>query len=298
MQWLRNITTSDIPFARDDAHRFLPAMIACLIGFAALLLALAMSLTNTLAAQSRDVVGVLQIEVPRSKADDKNAMETIIAEIKRTAGVVTVETLTTPQIEGLLKPWMGNDFSLDDIPVPAIIDVKTKVTGSVTAVNVTALRTALAKVDAAIRVQDRGPWVTHIVKAASLVQALVLVVAAILIACVLGMVVLVAKTNLRLHFKTVSLLHMFGATDEYIVRQFQWNSAWLAARGACAGVLFASLVVAAGVILSVQWNSPVLPTIALAPIHAVLFVLLPVFTAMTALVVTRITVQSMLKNIR
>jgi len=298
MQWLRQITTSDIPFARDDAHRLLPAMIACLVGFAGLLLVMAMSLTNTLSAQSRNAVGVLQVEVPRARADDKTTMDAVLAEIKRTPGVESVETLSGTEIQALLKPWLGDDFDLEDLPVPVILDVKTRVSGRSSTVNATALRTALNKLDAGIRVEDRGPWVTHIVKAASLVQALVLVVACLLIACVLGMIVLVAKTNLRLHFKTVSLLHMFGATDDYILRQFQWNSTWLAARGALAGVLFASVVVAAVVILSVQWQSPALPLLTITPMHGILLVLLPVVTSGIAFVATRLTVQSMLKNIR
>ena len=110
------------------------------------------------------------------------------------------------------------------------------------------------------------------------------------------MIVLVARTNLRLHFKTVSLLHMFGATDEYILRQFQWNNAWLAARGAFAGVLLAGMVFAVAVILSVRWESPVIPEISVSALHGLLFILLPIFTAAIALVATRHTVRTMLEN--
>ena len=298
MAWLKNIGTSDIPFERDDAHRLLPAMIACLVGFAALLLAVAMCLTSALSSQSRDVAGVLQVEVPRSKADDKSTMDSVLAELKRTQGVEEVVVLGTAQMEALLKPWLGSDFSLADLPVPVIFDIKTSVNGTASAVNINSLRSAMSKIDNGIRVEDRGPWVAHMVKAASLLQGLVLLVAGLLIACVMGMIVLVAKTNLRLHFKTVSLLHMFGATDEYILRQFQWNGAWLAGRGAFIGVLFAALIFSTVVILSVQWHSPVLPMVKLTLLHGVMFVLLPLFTGLIALVATRLTVQSMLQNIR
>jgi cell division transport system permease protein len=298
MAWFRNNNTNDIPFLRDDAHRLLPAMVACLVGFAALLLAVAMCLTGALSSQSRDVAGVLQVEVPRSRADDKSTMDNVLAELKRTAGVEEVVVLGTAQMEALLKPWLGTDFSLADLPVPVILDVKTNVKNSASAVNIAALRTAMSRIDGGIRVEDHGPWVSHMVKAADLLQGLILLVAALLIACVVGMVVLVAKTNLRLHFKTVNLLHMFGATDDYILRQFQWNGAMLAGRGALFGVLFAALIFSTAVILSVQWHSPVLPMVTLTPLHGVLFVLMPIFTGLIALVATRLTVQSMLQNIR
>lgn len=296
MHWFKALIATDIPFARDDAHRLLPTMVACLVGFAALLLAVAMCLTDALSAQARDVAGVLQVEVPHARAADKNFIDGVTAELKRTAGVNDVVVLGTDTMEALLKPWLGNDFELGDLPVPSILDVKTDVKDGHSTVNLTALRAALSKLDAGIRIEDRGPWVLHMVKAATLLQALVMLIALLLIACVIGMIVLVAKTNLKLHFKTVSLLHMFGATDEYILRQFQWNSAWLAGRGAMAGVLFAVLVFATAVILSVRWHSPVLPEISVSLAHAVMFVTLPIFTALIALVATRLTVQSMLQH--
>jgi cell division protein FtsX len=296
MSRFRQFIATDIPFSRDDAYRMLPAMIACLTGFAALLLAVAICLTNTLSDQSRDVVGGIQIELPRAKAANTAFIDTVTAELKRTTGVEEVTVIGPAQMEALLKPWLGDDFSIGDLPVPVLLDVRTAVKNQQTVVNVASLRSALAKIDTSIRVEDRGPWVGHMVQAMTLLQGLVLLVAVLLILCVLGMIILVARTNLRLHFKTVSLLHMFGATDEYILRQFQWNNAWLAARGAASGVLFAAFVFAAAVFISVSWHSPVIPEITVSPMHGAIFVLLPIFTALIALVATRLTVQSMLEH--
>lgn len=296
MNQLRQLITSDIPFARDDAHRLLPAMVACLTGFAALLLAVAVCFTGALSAQSDNVIGVLQVEVPRARALDTAFMENVQAEVKRAKGVQEVTVIGQKQMETLLKPWLGDSFELADLPVPVILDVRTEVDGNKTVVDVAALRTALAKIDTAIRVEDRGPWVSHMVNAMGLLQGIVIIVALLLIACVVGMIVLVARTNLRLHFKTVSLLHMFGATDEYILRQFQWNNAWLAARGAFAGVLVAGALFAVAVLLSVRWESPVIPEIEVSALHPLLFLALPLITAGIALVATRLTVRSMLEH--
>jgi cell division protein FtsX len=278
MNKLRQLIASDIPFARDDANRLLPAMIACLTGFAALLLAVAMCLSNGLAERSHAVIGVLQVELPRAKAADSAYLQSVTELLNRTAGVQSVTPLDQTQMEGLLKPWLGDDFSLTDLPVPMILDVQTAVTHDTTSVDIPALRSALSKLDTNIRVEDRGPWVGHMVQAVSLLQGLVLLIAILLILCVLGMIVLVARTNLRLHFKTVSLLHMFGATDEYILRQFQWNNAWLTARGALGGVLFAGLVFTAAVVISARWDSPMMPHINISLLHGVMFVVLPLFT--------------------
>lgn len=296
MEFFKQLIASDIPFARDDAHRMLPAMVACLIGFAALLLALSVSLNDGVSSSARDVTGVLQVEVPKSVAAKKDAMDRITTTLRRTHGVTGVTVLREAEMESLLKPWLGEDFTLDDLPVPSMIDVKTDVEEGRTVVDVKTLRTQLAAVDRGITVEDRGPWVAQVTRATALLQTMVVFVAILLLACVVGMIVLVARTNLKLHFKAVSLLHMFGATDEYILRQFQWNNAWLAARGAVVGCVFAALIFTSWVVLSHRWESPALPPVDFTAGHAIAFLFLPLFTAGVALIATRLTVQSMLRH--
>lgn len=296
MERFRRLIASDIPFARDDANRLLPLMVGCLTAFVALLLALAMSISAALSEQSYAVVGGVQIEVPRAKAADAAFLERVRSEVAQTQGVRGITILSEAQMEKLLKPWLGEDFSLTDLPVPVILDVTTDVKNGKTAVDTAKLSRALAAMDTNIRVQDRGPWIHYVLKATGMLQGLVLIVALLLLVCVIGMVVLVARTNLRLHFKAVSLLHMFGATDEYILRQFQWNSAWLAARGALGGVVLAAFVFALAMVLSLRWQSPVLPEISLSVAHVLMFMVLPFFTALVAWLATRLTVQRMLEH--
>lgn len=294
MDKIKALLMSDIPFARDDAHRLLPAMIACLVGFAALLTALAISLSGSVEAKARDVAGLMQVEAPRSlKAD---AVEALTAQLRKTPGVRQAKLLADSEMEALLKPWLGNDFTIGDVPVPLIFDVKTDVADGKSVVDAKSFAAELQKIDRGIRVVDQGPWVGQMARATHLLQGLVLLVAGLLLACVVGMIVLVARTNLKLHFKAVSLLHMFGATDEYILRQFQWNNAWLAVRGAAVGVLFALLIFGGWVVLSHRWQSPIIPEVTFGFGHAIAFLMLPVLTALIALAATRLTVQSMLRH--
>lgn len=294
MQLLQRSASTDIPFNRDDAHRLLPAMIACLVGFAALLLITAVSLHGSLRAQTRDVAGVLQVEVP----SDANAatIDKTLGLLHHTDGVEDVTPLDRDAMEKLLKPWLGADFSIDRLPVPTLLEVSTKVSNHASAVDVPNLRKALTAIDPDIHVVDQGPWIAQLATALGTIQTLVLSAAGLLIACVVGMVVLVARTNLKLHFKTVGLLHMFGATDDYILRQFQWNGAALAARGAAAGIVVAGLVFAILVTLSAKWQSPVIPIVHFTFLHGVTLLILPVFTGFVALLATRVTVRSMLHH--
>jgi cell division protein FtsX len=269
-------------------------MIAVMSGFAALLLVMAMTFSGKLEAQSRALAGSLQVEVPAKAAKDSTVIAAVTEALRATEGVESVEVLAPNSMEQLLKPWLGDGFSLDSLPVPTLLDVKTAVKDGQSVVNLTALNAKLRAIHSGIAVESRGPWITQMVKLVGLLQGVIFVIAGLLLACVLGMVVLVARTNLKLHFKTVSLLHMFGATDDYILKQFQWNSAELAGRGALIGTLIAGALFTALLILSHRWESPVIPAIAFSWVHVLVFLLVPFFTALIALVATRLTVQSML----
>jgi cell division protein FtsX len=289
---LRMRKTSDIPFTRDDAHRLLPWMIACLVGLVALLLMVAFSLSSRIEEQARDVFGTVQVELPSATSDA--VRERVMAALRATPGVVEVAWLTPAQMEALLKPWLGKHLELKGLALPMLIDVKTEVAQTRSALDIAALKQTLEKILRPVRVEDRGPWLTHMAQAMQYVQALVLLLSGALLACVVALVVLVARASLKLHFKTVHLLHMFGATDDYILRQFQQHNALLAGRGALYGIAFASVISGAAVALSHHWQSPVLPALTILPAHLITLLLLPIFTAFIALLATRRTVQSML----
>jgi cell division transport system permease protein len=111
-----------------------------------------------------------------------------------------------------------------------------------------------------------------------------------------SLAVLVARVSLKLHFKTVNILHMFGATDDYILRQFQWQGGWLIGRGALFGSLGAGSLLLLLQSITGRMQSPVVPEIGITTAHVLLLFFLPIFMALVAVVATRLSVQSMLQR--
>lgn len=295
MSWMNPISTPDIPFDRDDANRFMPIMICCLSAFAALLLAFAVSLTQSLAQHSHEVIGNVQVELPRARAQDTAFMNAVSSSLKAVPGVQSVRVLSNDDINALLKPWLGENYGVAELPLPVLIDVTTEVTGDRPSVDLEALRKQLTRLDGAIRVDDRGPWVAQIIRSTWMLRVVVTCFALLILACIAGMLVLLAKTSLRLHFKVVSLLHTFGATDAYILQQFQQNSAMLTARGAFAGSLIAWTVCLVSSALIRRSGNPMLPEFTLTSAHYALFLLLPLVMAAVAALASRRAVQAMLR---
>lgn len=284
---------SDIPFARDDANRFLPAIVAVMVTITALLLAVGISFAGALSTQKRDVAGSIQIQIATSdkaRADTQQKMATLL---RTTPGVKDVVVLSRAEVARLLKPWLGDSATLEDVSLPMLLDVKID-PNATPAFDAAALGNAMKAQGIDGRIATPQRWVNDLAKALGLAQATLLLLALGLVASLVGLSVLVARTSLRLHFKVVNLLHMFGATDEYILRQFQLHNGALIGRGAAIGALLAAGVLLVAHIATTQMKNPVLPTVHFSLAHGALFIFLPLLIALVSLVATRFTVQSML----
>jgi cell division transport system permease protein len=290
MAWLK----SDFPLARDDAQRVLPLIITCLVAFVGLLLSLALSLFISLGQQTHNAEASLQIEIPYMEKNAEKTLRDVVAYLKSSDGIVDVEVISPQAMEALLAPWLGSGISLEDMQLPTMLDVTTQMRGDTPAVNRAALQSKLQRLAVGATVEDRGPWMKHLARGSAVLQWLLMAVACMVLTCIAALIALVARTSLKLHFQTVSLLHMFGATDDYIVRQFQQHHGWLVLKNAAIGTaIAASVYVVAGLATNAS-SSPIMPHIALSATHVGLLVLLPLLTAYVARMAARHTVQGML----
>lgn len=284
---------TDIPFARDDANRFLPAIVAVMVAITALLLAVGISFAGALSTQQRDVSGSIQIQITANDKNRADIEKKMVALLRTTQGVKDMVVLSRDDVSRLLKPWLGDSAALEGVSLPMLMDVKID-TAAAEPFNAKKLMEAMKGQGIEGRVATPQGWVNDLARALGLAQATLLMLAGCLMASLVGLAVLVARTSLRLHFKVVNLLHMFGATDEYILRQFQFHNGWLIGRGAAFGAVAAAAILLIIHIATQQMKNPVLPVIHFGIAHVLLFIALPLFIALVSLVATRFTVQSML----
>lgn len=286
------VRSNDIAFARDDARSILPVMVACLTAFVCLLLSFSLTLSSQVGDASRASTASLQIEVPAHLASESDEMKRILTAVRATAGVTSARVIDHAAMQVLLKPWLGSNVMLGALDVPVLIDVTSA--DALSANSLDALKESLRAISGAISVRSKSPWQRDVARAGRLIHACLLGFSVLLIACVVGMVTLLSRTGLKLHFKSVSLLHLFGATDEYILKQFQWNITFLVARGALLGVMVAIAVfwlLQQGIRVT---DNPLIPILNISVAHGVLWVALPLFISAMAMMASRFTVQHML----
>jgi cell division transport system permease protein len=286
---------SDLPFGRDSAGLFLPAIIGFMVFLAALAFAGSMAVDNLLAHWRGAVEAAFSVQLPAVAGENTAAADgrrnRALGALAGVPGIAGATLLTEADKARLLEPWLGADTARLALPLPDIIAV-TIMPGSVIDMGALAARLQAASPGAII--DDHGRWrdaMTEMTQAANL--ALLGLLLLIGLAAALT-VVFVARAGLAAHRRVIEILHLIGAHDGYIAGQFQRHAL---IRGLMGGILGA--LAAAGVFLAAERWLPGLGASELAlraPQWAALAVL-PVVAALLAMITARYTVLRSLRRI-
>lgn len=265
----------DIPFHRDDSNRFLPWMIALMVCLTVLMLSIGFSLKESVGKTSEAQQNQFAIHIPyQTGLADKTAL--VMKALTDSGMVAKADALSEAELKNAIRPWMGDMTELNDLPLPTVIRIQPKEGGAFDAAALTQL---MQEIDPAITIDGQSLWAEKYAGFAHMVRMVLYGFVLFIALCLTAMVVFAARTTLKLHRKTVSLLHTIGANDDYISRQFQMNAARLAFRGTALGSLIALLIYTAISLYIARLDAPLLPPLSLGISHIVMLLLLPPLAA-------------------
>ncbi len=188
---------------------------------------------------SRDIAREITIQIrPLPGRDIEADIRAATDLAQRTRGVEAVRIFDRKEGEKLLEPWLGSGLDLSELPVPRLIVMKL-VSGA--APDFSALKKDLAERVPNAGLDDHRLWLGRL---KAMADALV----------VIGIVILVlvlAATGLAVAFATrgamagtahiIDVLHLVGAEDSYIAREFQRHFLRLGLKGGLVGASLAML---------------------------------------------------------
>ena len=152
------------------------------------------------------------------------------------AGVKGV-TEERAKAEALMARFLGPDPLPPDLPVPRLIAVELSPKAPATAA---ALRAALAAAGLDATVDDHSLWTKDIMRAGDLARWVVGGLFALIVAAAGALIAFATRQGLTARDDVVTMLHLSGATDGFIARQFQARFARMAAQAGIAGGLAAA----------------------------------------------------------
>ena len=255
-----------IPLDHDLTGRFLPYIIAILTLLASLMLLLAVGLTDTLGSwrsslEGRATVQVLPLDT--SALPLEHRVQLALEQLHASPLVAAAEPLAADKMAQLLAPWLGAGSLPDDLPVPALIDVTFKDAQT----DIAPLKTALESI-AGAQIDDHGTWLRHVRQLAQAGVMVCFVLLTLIGGAATLVLVLLVRAALSMHKDVVELLHLVGATDAFIARQFRNHMLRVSVLGALLGSVLAILIMQillgmaerAGFALEVSWLwLPVVP---------------------------------------
>jgi cell division transport system permease protein len=238
MAWRR----SDLPLHGDPATRFLPWILGFLVYLSALILGCSLMI-NQLADHWRlSLAGNLTVELPIDPAIDTKAraerLDAAIDLITATPGVAGATVLEQAELERLLRPWLGDNVTQLDIALPTMIAVTTKPNAMIDHGD---LQQRLNAIISGARIDDHGDWVNDALHFLRSIQAFAAFLVALVLAAAALTVIFVTRTGLAVHQPVIEILHVIGARDRYIARQFQAQSFRVSLIGGMIGTVFAVL---------------------------------------------------------
>ncbi len=282
----------DIPFARDDANRYLPYFIALMIFLAAFFLAGGITVGELLEDKKQDFSEWLTVQVPADLKDKKlKSLEHLLTE---TDGISETRLLETSNVAEMIAPWFGNDTDLiETLNVPKVMEVKLENRSNF---DVKALTKKVKKKFPNVQIDTHERWLEHYLNFIRILELGAYLLALLVVVATTVIIIFTSKTALKLHIKAIQLLHSVGAEDDYIARQFQFNAFLLGMRGGLVGVaIAATLFFIVGLSIN-EVNTSLLPNFPITGMHLIVWFLLPPLTGLLALIVARKTVLAMLRK--
>jgi len=162
------------------------------------------------------------------EADIRKTLEVLGA----TPGIKATRAYTRAESEALLAPWLGEGLDLAALPVPRMIVVTLDAEKRP---DLEQLKRDLARATPAASLDDHRIFVARL---GDMARALVGVAAAIFALIVVAMAIAVASATssaVATNREIVEVLHIVGAADSYIAREFQLRFQALGLRGALLG---------------------------------------------------------------
>jgi cell division transport system permease protein len=285
--------TSDLQLEADSGTRFLPWALAVMVFLAALALAGALALGGSIEGWRRGVSAKLTVQIAdRPGQPMQPRVDAAIALLRGVPGVQSAQALPRAAVEALLQPWLGRDALEADLPLPGLIDVTL---ADNAALSVDALSARLQSAVPGARIDDPKPWLDRLVQLGRLLQSLGGGIVLLVGLALAAMVIFATRAGLAARRDTIELLHLIGAEDGYIAKQFQRHVARQAVQGGVAGVVLAITILLAIQLLAGGVGAGLLPGLALAWWHWLALLALPLAALLLAIFTARLTVLGALR---
>lgn len=230
-------TIDDIPIGQDVSSRYVCWIVGLMVFLLSLVFIGAMSLSTSLSQWNLGTDNRLTLELPLGGVQNPEAIvENVLTALQKMPGVARVKLVDNQEVLDLLQPWVGQVDLLQDLTLPALIDVDMK--PNVTP-NVDEITTTLRQFAPEIRIEEHSHWQHMLEKLRLSLEVMAYLFIGLIAATVIVTITLITRSSLATHASIIDVLRLVGANNRYIAQKFQKRAFWLALKGGSWGVIVA-----------------------------------------------------------
>ena len=273
--------------ARTDA--LLPWVISVMLFLTCLSVAASMTIQSGLANWSKGLAARVSVQIIQAQdaARDRDT-EATLKMLRATPGIASVQIIPRTTVIDMVSPWLGDTTAVDSLPMPVLIDVELENPGSV---DLEALSIRLEAAAPGAKMDNHQAWMRRVLNFAGVIEWGAVGIIVMVLLSTIAIVIFGCRAGLATHRESISIMHLMGAEDAMIAREFDRRYLWHGLKGGLIG-LFMGLVVLYGTVTLLQKMGQGLLT-SLTPEGHVLatLLLLPVIAGLVTMTTARITVR-------
>lgn len=189
-----------------------------------------------------DVQREVTIQVrPVEGVDIEQAAATAAALARQAHGVAGVEVLDARENAALIEPWLGAGLDFTDLPIPRLVVVRLTDPNSA---DLGSLQRQLQEQVPGASLDDHRLWAARLQTMANATMIAGLGILGLVFVATVLSVVFATRGAMASNSVVVSVLHICGAEDGFIAREFQRHFLILGLRGGLIGAALAALLFA------------------------------------------------------
>ncbi|WP_339821835.1 FtsX-like permease family protein [uncultured Parasphingorhabdus sp.] len=274
----------------------MPWVIAIMIFLTVLAAAAGLAMTHAIGDVSDELSSRATVQIIEANPQVRSRQADAVAGRLRALPLVEeVRVLPPEEIEALIEPWLGTQNLADDIPLPALIDVK--LARAATDAEYQSLRSTLQSIAPNARVEPSSGYIAPVISLVRSFQWIALGLVGLLALATGAAVIISARSALNTHTETIAVVHLLGGTDQQISRLFQRRIALDALLGGLIGLAGGAVIIW---LISGQLSalgSGLVQSVGLDWWSWLIIAVIPILGMFLAMVTAKLTVTGALKKI-
>jgi cell division transport system permease protein len=242
--------------------------------------------------------GQLTVELPGIAGEDdaqrQQRVDAALEEITDTNGIVGTRLLDEAEVKRLLQPWLGDQADQLGVTLPDLVAVSVQPD---IRPNLSELAERLQQVSPGAAIDDHAQFNAGALRFLRTIEVLALSLLGLVLVATAGVVAFVARAGLSIHRRIVEIVHLVGAHDSYVARQFQAQAFRYGFMGACLGSLLAAATLLSAGVFAARGAAPMSAAVkAFEPWMIWPLALIPLAAVLIAMVTVRIAVLQALRR--